>query len=46
MGFSIQINEEHGLVAVVLSDGNGTSAEIYSLGGILNRFSIPVKGHS
>jgi aldose 1-epimerase len=46
MGFSIQINEEHGLVAVVLSDGNGTSAEIYSLGGILNRYSIPVKGHS
>ena len=46
MSFSIQINEEHGLVAVVLSDGNGTSAEIYSLGGILNRYSILVKGHS
>lgn len=46
MGFSIQINESQGMAAVVLSDGNGTSAEIYSLGGILNRFIIPVQGNS
>jgi aldose 1-epimerase len=46
MAFSIQINEEQGLVAVLLSDGNGTSAEIYSMGGLLNRFSIPLRGNS
>jgi len=46
MGFSIQINESQGMAAVVLSDGNGTSAEIYSMGGILNRFIIPVQGNS
>ena len=45
MGFSIEITKEQGLAAVVLSDGNGTSAEIYTLGGILNRFIIPVKGN-
>jgi len=45
MGFSIEITKEQELAAVVLSDGNGTSAEIYTLGGILNRFIIPVKGN-
>ena len=44
MAFSVSIHHEQGLSAVTLQDDAGISAEIYSLGGLLNRFELPVKG--
>jgi aldose 1-epimerase len=44
MAFSLQIQENQGLSTIQLTDNAGTSAEIFSLGGILNRFIIEVEG--
>jgi aldose 1-epimerase len=44
MAFSVSIHHEQQLAAVTLQDDKGISAEIYSLGGLLNRFELPVKG--
>lgn len=46
MPFSVHIREEQGFTVFQLSEDSGISAEILSLGGILNRYMIPVKGKS
>lgn len=44
MAFSLQIQENQGLSTIQLADDTGTSAEIFSLGGILNRYTIELRG--
>lgn len=43
MSFAVKIREEQGIIVIQLLDNTGISAEILSLGGILNRYIIPVK---
>ena len=44
MPFSVHIREEQDCTVIQLLGDNGFSAEILSLGGILNRYLIPLRG--